>query len=189
MNPSLKAVKAVNKTSHNTQSKIKASKLVAPTKEIEKRDPDSEKSPWLDQYRDFYTGNTHPVDMRVINQISCQLIDYVRNTEGYLRHEAFFLDKGIPFRTAQKWAKKYEHFGEVYETAKLILGIRREDGAMRKKFDAGTIHITMPLYDDSWKEIMKWREEMRAKANAEQEQRPTQIILGQLSGLDIKDTV
>lgn len=184
MNQATKAIKAVSKTSHNTQIKKEQSKVV--------RDQEAPKSPWLEDYEDF-SGRLQPVSKHTLDKIACDLIDYVENTDGILRYEWFFTSRKIYPFTARRWAAKYEQFGKITKVAKLILGMRREDGAMRKNFDAGIISATMPLYDDSWKEILQWREDMRAQtsikvaqAQVESLHKPTQIILGQLAGVDYK---
>ena len=178
MNQVTKAMKAVKSEQHSTK-KSKPANLG--------RDSDFKKSPWLDQYDNFYTNSTHPVSQAIIDKIACELIDHVKTTDGYLRHEWFFIDRNMDPRTARKWADKYEMFGRTYRIAKLIMGIRREDGALKKKLDAGIVTLTMPSYDEEWKELMEWRNKMRQES--EQSLLPMTAIFPAFKPVEVKEDI
>lgn len=135
-----------------------SSKKVNVTKSV--RDPIREKSPWMEDYEDFFTHRSHPVNQAFLDKIGLELIEYVENTKTIFRHEWFFTQKRIYPFTARRWADKNDRFGNVYKTAKLILGMRREDKGLRKEFDSSLVSNSMALYDDAWKEMMEWKSKL-----------------------------
>jgi hypothetical protein len=140
-----------------------------------RRDPTREISPWIEDYEDFFLHRSHPVTQNFLDHLGQELLAYVENEKTQiLRIEWFFIQKRIPPRAARRWAEANEKFKETYETAKFILGMRRENGGLRKQFDSGLVSFTMPHYDPTWKELAEWKAKL--KSDAEQEQVPTTVI-------------
>jgi hypothetical protein len=130
------------------------------------RDPIRAKSPWMEDYQDFFTHKCHPVSQAFLDRLSCELIEYVENTKTIFRHEWFFTQKRIYPKTARRWAEQNEQFGRVYEVSKFILGMRREDKGLRKEFDSGLISTSMPLYDEEWRNLLEWKSKIAEKNTA-----------------------
>jgi hypothetical protein len=155
-----KLVKTAKKNNPSTK-KINPTKIgIAKAAEPE-RDKDYPNSPWIDEYRDFFTHRMHPVSDAFIRKLSADLIEYAETTEDLLRIEAFFTKKRIPATTCVRWREKFPEFKAAYEAAKSVLGMRREDGALRKGWSTGVVMNTMALYDDEYRKLREWEARLR----------------------------
>lgn len=116
----------------------------------------------LEEYQDFFTKRMQPVTESFLERIGCELIAYCEDPEiEYLRLDAFFIKKRICPETGKEWAKKYESFGRVYNACKKILGIRREDGAMRRGWNATVVMGTMGMFDDEYRSLKEWENKVK----------------------------
>lgn len=140
------------------------------------RDPISTRSPWIEDYQDFFTLRQKPVSEAFLERLAQELINYSKTTQDILRHEWFFTEKGIPPKTARAWAQKYPAFGLAYNTAKYIIGMRRENGSLRKHFDAATYFKSAQRYDEECVEDAKFHAGLRIEALSDAEGRQVIVL-------------
>ncbi len=125
------------------------------------RDPIASKSPWLEDYQDFFTGRLQPVNEGFLEHLGKELINFAETIEGPLRIEFFFISKRIPYQTGRDWARKYPIFERYYNTAKYILGMRREDGALRRNFSDKIYLQSAHRYDPESKEDAQFHAKLK----------------------------
>lgn len=151
------------------QNKMMKNKTTKPSTKPKKatrtRDVTSKESPWLEDYMDCFHFKVKPVTEMFLERISQELIMWAEKETKQYKIAPFFDEKRIAYDTYTRWAKKYPQFGAAYQLAKSILGTRREYGALERKLDAGTVINMMPHYDPEWKEMTKFRTDLKAQAN------------------------
>ena len=131
------------------------------------------KKTYRDHYREFFMHRDYPVSDGFLEKLGNDLLEFVRDPKlndeyALMRIEAFFDERNIALSTVDTWKIRSPDFKEIYDHAKLVLGMRRDNGAMRKRFDPGTVHLSMHLYDPKWKESVEWRAKLKAESDAAQ---------------------
>lgn len=132
--------------------------------------------PWEEDYKELLTGDLKPLNRGFLERLGAELIEYARTTEGPLRVEWFFISKRIPYSTARYWAETRDYFKDAYQTAKYILGMRREDGAIRKLFDKDSVFRSLHLYDPEFKEVAKFHAQLKVEAITDAEGRQVIVL-------------
>lgn len=85
-----------------------------------------------------------------IERMGVELLQWAETPEA-TKLSKFFHARRITSKVVLDWCKKWPRFAEDYQLAKEIIGDRREDGALNKVFDAHFIRLSMPMYDEDWK--------------------------------------
>lgn len=117
----------------------------------------------IPSYRDLLTGKQQPVPKSFLDQLAKELISWAINDKDAIILSQFFYERGIPHATFHSWLRTDSDFKNIYETAKRIIGNRRESGAITRKYEAGMIKASMSMYSDDWKELEDYRSEQRQK--------------------------
>lgn len=121
---------------------------------------------YRDAYAEFFTHRLIPVSEGFLNKIGMELIEYVEDPDiEILRIEWFFTKRRILPDLARDWASKYSDFGKIYNACKKIIGMRREDGALRHGWNASVAMATMPMFDDEYKALKEWEAKMKSDAD------------------------
>jgi len=154
------------KTPHNSTKKKTPPKVV--------RDKDSPKSPWLEDYLDCFTFKMSPVTQKFLDRVSNELITWAKTDPDAFKISQFYLDKGFQMKTYYDWVKKYPIMKTAHSQALELIGNRREIGAMQKKLDTNIVSHMMPHYDPQWKEMVQWRNKLKAEAD---EKSGTKIVV------------
>lgn len=128
-----------------------------------KRDPEIEKSPWLEDYLDCFTFKMKPVTQKFIERISAELIEWAEHSNEAVKLSQFFDAKRIPRDTWNNWVR-YDTFKVAKQLALSILGNKREYAALIRKYEAGTVNFMMPNYDPDWKEMLQFRAKLKAES-------------------------
>jgi hypothetical protein len=132
-----------NKTSKPNSSINKVKKPV--------RDKEPRKGRWLEDYAEFFTHRLIPVSEAFLERIGEELLRYAKTT-NILRIDPFFREKGIASFTSRRWRDKYPVFRVFYEEALLILGERREHGALNFDYNHATMALSQRKYDYVYRE-------------------------------------
>lgn len=114
-----------------------------------------------DEYLNTYSLKMFPANDEFRERLGVELLEWARTKEDALIMEEFFDLRGIRDKDVHRWLNTSEVLREAYETAKRIIGYRREKGALKSDLNAGTVHITMPHYSKVWRETEKWRSELK----------------------------
>lgn len=154
-------------------SKKANTSTIAPKKKTTKKRPYT----YFDEYRDLFTGRMKPVSDAFLDRLSQDLIDWVIKEEHALILKVFFREKGIGYRTAQKWAKRSPRLREAMDDAKDVIGSRREIGALMRIYDSGMVKLIQHFYDPEWKKSEEWRAELKAKQDEKAKNNNIQWVL------------
>jgi hypothetical protein len=119
---------------------------------------------WFD-YRNMLTGLDSPMSIKGLEKMAQELVIWAKEDANALKVSQFYLDKGINTNTWAKWCNDYDFFREAHGYAKMIIGNRREAGAVNNKFNAGIVSYTMPIYDPEWKEETVRRASLKDGSN------------------------
>jgi hypothetical protein len=122
---------------------------------------------YLDTYKDLLTMQDIPVSELFLDRLGEDLLLWAKQ-ETSLNLGDFFNAKHIYPTTYARWRKVHPFFDERVHLAKFMLGVRRERGAILKKYDSGIIRESMPMYDPEWKELKEWATKL-AKLEQQQE--------------------
>lgn len=144
-----------------------------------------EVSPWLEDYLDCFQLKYKPVTEAFITRISQEMITWAKTDEKAYKISQFFTPKHIGYDTYMGWVKRHEEFAHAYNLAKIIIGDRRESGALERKFDATTVAQMMPFYDNDWKLISEWRNKLRTEVKAAENSGTKIVVLDRFASSDI----
>ncbi len=114
-------------------------------------------------YTDMYTFQMKPIPEGYFVRIAEEWIDYVKNTPDVLLMSEYRIEKGISQDTFEDWVRKSPTLKEARDFVRGILALRREKGAIARKYDAGMICKVQHLYDIDWKQSEEWRASMKEK--------------------------
>ncbi len=106
---------------------------------------------WFD-YQCIYTGLMKPMNEAGINRLAEEVTDWARNDVEAFKISQFYLHKGISRKVWLQWCDRYPRLQQANESAKELIGNRREIGALKHELNYGPIGFTMPFYDAEWKD-------------------------------------
>ena len=124
---------------------------------------------FFDEYRCLKSWQMTPMTESFIQKMAEELLIWAIENDDALKLDEWQIANGICDETKQRWLTKYPNFKIAWQHAKKALGIRREKGVIKKKYDSTLIAPMMFHYDSAWKEIAEWREGVKATARAKAE--------------------
>lgn len=154
------------KTSNHNTVIAKQSKNVKTTLERKPR--------WYEEYTDLMTLKKHPVHDVYLDRLALELLEWAKN-EDNLGITKFLQLKGIPHQDYLRFVARNENLALAHQEVKRYIGARREEGAIRKEFDAGMVYKSLPMYLPEWKENFEWQSNLKQKEI--QEQKQTIVVL------------
>ncbi len=104
---------------------------------------------WYD-YMCIYTGSLKPMNAVGIDRLADDIVDWARNDVDALILSEFYLAKGIHGQTWYAWCKRFPRLQLAHDCAKQLIGIRREKGALKGKYNMPMVMWSMPMYDKEW---------------------------------------
>lgn len=99
-------------------------------------------------YFDFITFKQKPVDKNTILLLGQEFIKWAEK-KG-IKVSQFWKKKGISRQTLSLWRKRHPEFDELYIYGKELIGDRREEGGMYKKYSEKMVMYRMHDYDSEW---------------------------------------
>lgn len=123
---------------------------------------------YLDIYPDLWSMESRGASQEFLDRLGQDLLAWAKNSDSLLLND-FFTERWISIHTYRRWAERDKMFSDRLEMAKLMIGSRREKGALQRKFDASVMMRSAPLYDPEWKLLEEWRAKL-AKSEQEVEQ-------------------
>lgn len=106
---------------------------------------------YFGEYYSVHTRQYHPCTQRFIERETERLINFA-NQDDSITIQRFWLSGGYNRKQFYEWIKKFPHFAEAHEYAMTLIGARREEGAIYRKFEPSTIQRTLGRYNHIWKE-------------------------------------
>jgi len=144
---------AQNKTP-SKQKRIKRAKIVRPTKK---------KSEWLYQYMNLLSREEIIINEAFIERFAKDYVSWAANNDKAFIVREFRLSKGIDEQTWQRWIDAFPALKEANQMVVDIIGMRREKLALEREIDTKMTTYSMPMYSKDWKELVKWRSELKQK--------------------------
>lgn len=74
----------------------------------------------------------------------------------------------------RKWRERYAPLEEAYQQARQIIGDRREEYGLFNKFNSSIVEKTMGMYNEEYKEFLKWKAEINKHTQVNNE---TKIVV------------
>ena len=114
-------------------------------------------------YTDMYTFQTLPIPEHYFDRLAEEWIDYVKNNEDVLFMGEYQIKKGVARSTFEEWVQRSPNLQRARAFVKDIIAMRREKGALIRKYDASVVCKTQYKYDHDWKEAEEWRASMKER--------------------------
>lgn len=137
-----------------------------------------------EEYKDS-VGNVKFATERFIEDLGQFLVSEAERSDGATSIGLMLRKKGVCYSTYVKWMKKYPELKEKNEEAKLCIGWKLKQNALRKKLDPGLSKFVLYKYDPEFMEIQKELNESRV-IKTEEDGKAKFIILKDIS--EIHDT-
>lgn len=123
---------------------------------------------YLDIYPDLWSMESRGASQEFVDRLGQDLLAWAKEKDSLLLND-FFTERFISAPNYKRWADRDPMFKARLEMAKLMIGSRREKGALQRKFDASVVLRSACLYDPDWKILEEWRAKL-AKTEQEAEQ-------------------
>lgn len=114
---------------------------------------------------DFGSWREQPISQGYLEEKALEIIDWAENDEDALKLTLFYKKYRWYEDDVRRWRKRCANFDKALRYAKMIIGDRREIGALKRKLSEGIVSSSMAMYDPEWKEIAEWRARLRADAD------------------------
>jgi len=109
------------------------------------------KGVWADTYIDTHSMKENAISLPGIERLAHDLLTWARTDDAYALME-FLEQKGISPQTFSRWLSKYEALKLAHETAKEILGLRREKNVTIGKWKDTMIKNVQGHYSQVWRD-------------------------------------
>jgi hypothetical protein len=124
-------------------------------------------------YLDTFTFKMKPISEDSLDKLAEELVRWAVNDDDALKLSQFYIKHGFYDSDFYNWCARNKNLEIAHKTAMIAIGNRREIGAIKRKYDSGTINTSMSIYDKQWKELAEWK----ANLNKEKEQVEQKIIV------------
>jgi len=148
---------------------------------VEKKTRNKKSVQWLADYLNLRTGNRQDVTDQFLEDLAIKLVKWVQADEEAIVLSDFYTSLGVSYNTFYKWVQMSPVLMESRDLALEIMGARREKGAASRKYAEGIMMKSMAIYKPEWREIEKWRSDMKVE-QVKADSRP--IVLGTLKTED-----
>ncbi len=114
-------------------------------------------------YTDIYTFQTMPIPNHYFDKVAEEWVNYVKNNDDVLFMGEYRIKKGVAKTTFEEWTQRSANMQIARAFVKEIIAMRREKGALLRKYDASTVFKMQYKYDADWKEMEEWRASMKER--------------------------
>lgn len=121
---------------------------------------------WAESYVEFYTHKRVPAPRSLIIRLAEEMVAWAKNDKNALKVSQFYLEKGIPSSTFDSFVNRYPEFKAAKNEAILLIGNRREIGAIKNKYNSSMITRVQHRYDREWLTAEKELADVKAIAQA-----------------------
>lgn len=115
----------------------------------------------VDWKHPIYQWREKPVSETYIAKLAEELIEECVNNTKLYTIDQFLVKHNLISTTYERWCKKFEQLGEAHEFAKMVLGARRESGALENNLNASMVQYVMPHYSKTWRDMTEWRSSLK----------------------------
>jgi len=121
---------------------------------------------WLGEYRSFVDFEMKVVTQSFLEKLAKHILQEAMHNDDYLAVEDLYITLGIPEKTYYEWTERFEFFREAHKQAVRMIGLRREKGGLKRKFDSGIVSSSMHQYNKRWEKAAEWKAALRQKEEA-----------------------
>jgi hypothetical protein len=114
----------------------------------------------FEEYVDMLTMRKKPVSDAYLEKFAIDMLNWAK-TSNALVFGNYFHDCGVSYATFRRWKERSPKLAEVYEHVCEIIGARREEGGLKRKYDSSMVMKSMPIYSYDWKKLEIERDERR----------------------------
>lgn len=144
-------------------------------------------NPDFESFFDYSIWKKTPIDNDGIMRKAQTLLYWARNSEDALTITQWYALEGVNGTTVNRWKERCPEFKDAFEMARRCIGARREVLALTRKIDGGMVQYSMPAYSDEWKELVEWKEKVRATYRT-QEEAPKIVVIERYGSREGKDS-
>jgi hypothetical protein len=117
----------------------------------------------LEEYYCWKDLQPKPVTMAFLEKTADLLIDWATNNKDALALEGFYEYSGIAPRSYCTFRKRCPKLQEAHDQALVIIGNKREVGAMQKKLDSASVWRRQYQFGETYKEAMIFAAQLAKK--------------------------
>ena len=122
----------------------------------------------FDTYTDLFFFKQKPIPYAFLERLAEDLMKWsVKDTS--LRIESFFSDCGIRAEDYYRFVGRCEELKAAHEVAILRIAVRRDIGALTKKYDASWAARTQAAFDETYRKARKFEAELSKEVNESQQ--------------------
>lgn len=136
------------KKSTNTKSNARQGKAKRPT--------------FLGEYNSMKMGRRMPVTQAFLDLLAEQLIEYA-NKDNSISMGEFYRQTGILKSTFLQFVEQSPRLSDAYVHALEIMGFRRDDGTVMKKYDSYAVWKMQYRYGSDWREAGEYHAALAKK--------------------------
>ena len=119
-----------------------------------------------DEYKNFKLGGMTFITNKTMEELGKKLVDWAKTDPNALKLKQFYADEGIGEKKFNEWCTKFPDLAADRDQAKMIIGNRREIGALKRELEPRGVYEMMPQYDSDWYDMMVIRESLKNKEGA-----------------------
>lgn len=119
---------------------------------------------FFDEYLNLNTWKMTPLTISFIQKLGEELLVWAQTDPNALTLDQWQVANGVCDETKYRWLEKYPSFKLAWQQAKKALGVRREVGAINRKYEVSMISNVMAHYSNVWKDNAEWRAKLKGDA-------------------------
>ncbi len=114
-------------------------------------------------FTDMFTLKMKPISYDYKLKFALEWVNVAIADDDMLTLEEFYILKGIDPRTVERWLKTCPELQQAHDFVMCVIGVRREKGALKNKYDSGMVRTSMAMFSVRWKDLEEWRNAMKEK--------------------------
>lgn len=130
----------------------------------------------IDEYWNFNSHVLIPVTKETLIRLGQNGVRWATENEKAYNIKKFLTEQGIAEGSWARWCNGNPELAAYRDQMKMIIGCRREDGMIERRFDTKAILKMQPMYDADYKEMMEWESNLMVK-NLDSEGGNTKFIV------------
>lgn len=101
-----------------------------------------------------------------VNNICEEVLKYYEEHTNAHTIEQYLYAIKMPESTYRKLRGLYPQLQEAHDMVKMLLAVRREEGALQGSLTPQTVHFVQPYYSQTWRETAEWHAKLKVQAEA-----------------------
>lgn len=114
----------------------------------------------FDSYKDLFTFREKPIPYSFLERLAEDLLAWSQKDTS-LRIESFYMDNGIRQLDYYRFLDRCPELRDAHDIAIQRIAVRRDTGALTKKFDASWTARTQAAFDETYRKARKFEAELQ----------------------------